>query len=194
MIGGEIGPAGLELDRARHAEADPPQPAGQTPAVVSQERSNSSSTRPRHVLRAASISAGSAWWPRIRPSRVGHGDIDARRPQVGHEDVAGVGPERRAGAAGGRRCSARPRPRSPARVRSARRRAGRRSPGRGRSGRPAPSASGTARADLVEDDDQRVERLVGQRARPPARSGRVLQARPCPRCTPRSVASPDFCT
>ena len=38
--------------------------------------------------------AGSSWWPRIRPSRVVDRDVDARRAEVGDEDVAGVGPER----------------------------------------------------------------------------------------------------
>ena len=71
-------------------------------------------------------------------------DVDAGRAEVGDEDVAGRRRGRSAGAAAGRRCSARRRPPRRGRGRSARRRAGRRSPGRARSARRARTGSASA--------------------------------------------------
>ena len=98
---------------------------------------NSSSTRPRTTLRAARDVRGLVVVPEDPPVEVGDRDVDARRPEVRDQHVAGVARGRRGGGAAGRRCSGRCRPRRPGRARSARRRAGRRSPGRGPSGRPA---------------------------------------------------------
>ena len=125
--------AGLELDRARARRSRSPTAGPGRPWVVASSWSNSASTRSRQRSGPASISAGSSWWPRIRPSRVG----DARRrcswPRGRRRGRGRRRPGRSAGAAAGRRCSARPRPRRRGRARSARRRAGRRSPGRARS-------------------------------------------------------------
>ena len=78
--------------------------------------------------------------------------------------MAGVGPERRAGAAAGRRCWARRRPRRPARARAARRRAGRRSPD------PSPVRATSSERERERPSrissrtsDEGIEGLVGQR-------------------------------
>ena len=94
----------------------------------------------------------------------GHRDVDARRAEVGDQDVTGVGPERQLA----RRTAAGARPDvalddEPALDQLA-------DPlGDDRPAEPGPvdqlrARAGPSEADLVEHDDERVERLVRQRA------------------------------
>jgi hypothetical protein len=62
-------PARRELDGARHADPDPPQPAGHG-VGRRDELVEQLSTRSRTGLRTASIEAGSSRWARIWPSSV----------------------------------------------------------------------------------------------------------------------------
>ena len=62
-------PTRAELDGARDADADPPEPTRDVLGVRSR-RSNSASTRSSSASGPSSIRAGSSWWPRIRPSSV----------------------------------------------------------------------------------------------------------------------------
>ena len=180
-------PPGLELDRPRHADADAPQPAGDAGGRPEQ----------RLEQRVDPVEAGlRAGLDRRRlvvmaedpPVERGDRHVDARRPEVRDEDVAGVGAERqlaRRPAAGARSDVALgdepavhelpdplrdDRPPQPG-------------PRDQLGPRPRP-----AEPDLVEDGDQRVERLVGER--------RVrLELHDGPHHTPSFVRSAvDFCT
>ena len=159
-------PAGPELDRTGHADADAPQPPGQRRGVVASSWPNSSSTR------SSATSGPSAMLGRLvvvaeDPAvERRHRDVDARsrrgrRPARGRRRRGTS-----AGAAAGRRCSGPGRPRRRARGRGARATRWATMP-RLRPVRVDEVAARprAAQPDLVEDGDERVERLVGERAR-----------------------------
>ena len=139
-------PAGSEFDRTRARRCRPPTAVPGSPGP-----SRGATRRARRPGRGsasgpASISAGSSWWPRIRPSRLGDGDVDARGAEVRDEDVPGIGAERQLA----RRPTARARPDlafgDQAAIERARRRAARRWPARDPSARRAPTAIASDRA------------------------------------------------
>ena len=85
-------PAGLELDRARDADADPPQPAGQ-PLRRREQRVEQDVDAVQAALRSG-LDPGRLVVVTEDPAvERRHRDVDARRAEVGDEDVAAVGPE-----------------------------------------------------------------------------------------------------
>ena len=179
MIGGEIGRPDWNSTGPGHADADPPQPAGH--AVRRPQQPLEQRLDPVEAALRAGLDPGRLVVMAEDPAVEGrHGDVDAGRPEVGDQDVPGVGPEgqlARRPAAGARPDVAlgdqaaldqladplgHDRPAEPG-------------PGDQLGARPRPTE-----ADLVEDGDEGVEGLVGQRresaghacgpARPPDRS------------------------
>ena len=159
-------PCCREFDGPRHAEADAPRETrpGAAWTMVSSSKSVLD-TLPSVKSGPRAMSAGSSRrWSRTRPLRVGDGNVDAGRPEIGDQHVAGV--------RGEGQLAWRP--------------AARARPGLALGHEPAvdqladalgddrPRQAGTddelgarprpAEPDLVEDRDQRVERLLGERA------------------------------
>ena len=204
MIGGEIGrPASNSTGPGTPIPIPHSRPG--RPCVVSSSESNSASTRPRPCSGPASIRAGSSWWPRIRPSSV----VTATSMLVAPRSATRTWPPSawKVSWRGGRPPVLGPTSPSVTRPRSissptrwatmARPRFGPRHQLGARARPPEP--------DLIEDGDQGVEGLVGQRAV----AGRSLADRSAVRCaigrsgrtvvgrsiTPRSYAVlADFCT
>ena len=171
MIGGEIGRPVSNSTGPGHADPDPPQPARDGLGRPRAAASNSSRPGRGRPPGPASISGGLVVVAEDPPVEGRHRDVDARRAEVGDEDVAGVGPERQLA----RRPAAGARPDvalddEPALDELADAlgddrpaEAGPRDELRARSRPPE--------ADLVEDHDERIERLVGER---PADGRRVV--------------------
>ena len=158
-------PAGLELDRARARRCRSPTAGPGCRVVVRRSGSNSVVDAVEAGLRAG-LDPGRLVVVAEDPAvERRHRDVDARRAEVGDEDVAGVGPERqlaRRPAAGARPDVALDDQAALDQLADAL--------GDDRPAEPGPldelgARSRPPEADLVEDDDERVERLVGQRPR-----------------------------
>ena len=123
--------------------------------------------------------AGSSWWPSTRPSSEVIGDVDAGRAEVGDQHVPGVGAERELA----RRPPAGARPGVALDDQAAVEQLG--DPLRDDAARQAGVRDEVAarlrvpETDLVEDGHERVERLLGDRARARRRGG-CSSGRPWP--------------
>ncbi len=160
-------PAGLELDRPGHADADPPQPAGQ--ALGRPQQRLEQDVDPVEAALRTGLDVGRLVVVAEDPAvEGGHRDVDARGAEVGDEDVAAVGAEgqlARRATAGARADVALADEAALDELADAL--------GHDRPAEAGPLDELGARprppeADLVEDGDERVEGLVGQR---PAAAG-----------------------
>ena len=162
-------------------------------SVVRSSDSNSTSTRPRQASGPASIRAGSSWWARIRPSRV----VTATSMLVAPRSATRTWPPsaRNVSWRGGRPPVLGPTSPSVTSPRSIS------SPTRWATmARPSPVRSTSSerdrdrpKPDLVEDGDERVEGLVGQRPDP---AGMAVAAIDHAAIMARHFVRPqaDFCT
>ena len=162
MIGGEIGPTGLELDRPRDADPDPPQPA-RDPLGRPQQRLEQGVDAVETSVRAGLDPGGLVVVAEDPPVEARDGHVDARRAEIRDQDVAGLGVERqlsRRPSAGARTEVALDHEPAVHELADTLRddRATEPGPGDELRARPRP-----AETDLVEHRDERVERLVRQR-------------------------------
>ena len=157
-------PSGPELDRSRHADADAPQATRygmRRPEEEVKQRLDAFQA----CLRAGLDERRLVVVREDPPVEGREGDIDACGTQVGDEDVAGVAPEREVA----RRPAARARTRVAFADEPPIDHLGD-APGDDRPTEAGPldelgTRARPPEADLVEDDDERVEDLVGQRRR-----------------------------
>ena len=159
---GEDGPTGPELHGTGDADADPPQPSGQLqsgPAQLSEQLFDPC----ERDLRAGRDVGRLVHVGEDPPIQRGDGHVDAGRAEVGHQHVAGVPAEGE--------LSRRPSARARAMLALDDEAAVEEFPDSlrddpTRQARPRdqlPSRPGPAQADRVEDDDQGIERLLGER-------------------------------
>src|SRR5215208_3600472 len=84
--------AGLELDRPRNADSDSPQRAREV-AALAYEAGEQLVHAPERLRRARGDVGRLGAVGEDRPREVGDADVDARRAEIGDEEVPGVGPE-----------------------------------------------------------------------------------------------------
>ena len=162
MIGGEIGRPGAVLDGAGHADADAPDATRQA-ARRRQQLAEQLLDPVERDVRAVRDAGRLVVVAQDAAVERGHGDVDRGRTEVGDEDVSGVRPERQLARGPAAGAGTRVALDDQASIEELGDPLGHDAPAEAGVRDEVAARLGVAQADLVQDRDQRVECLLGDR-------------------------------